>query len=181
MNQELSNHIREEIAKEMTQQRGGGSGNNYNSNVIYDGPITQTTQMAKNLEQYVMHTEAHSHTCKICFELMVSPMRTPMFLYPCGHTFCKECMNTHINNMNNNTNNNTGNIPVPKATCPFCRLAIQSIVPNQAIKEIIDTFVEKKSQVRYFIDFIRSTIHIYNVNVYITGTVVITRYTQENR
>ena len=124
---EISDQIRKEISKELLLQRNI-------SNNIDSGAIGQTTLIAKNLEQYVLHTEAHSHTCKICFELMISPNRTPMFLYPCGHTFCKTCMNTHTKQSQD-------------PTCPYCRKPIQNMIINQAIKEIIDNYMEQKAQV----------------------------------
>jgi hypothetical protein len=39
--------------------------------------------------------EMESHTCPICLEQMLPPNNPPMILFPCGHTFCKICLN-HI-------------------------------------------------------------------------------------
>lgn len=32
--------------------------------------------------------ELESHTCPICYELMVPPGHGPVLLFPCGHSFC---------------------------------------------------------------------------------------------
>ena len=36
--------------------------------------------------------EIESHTCPICYELMVPPAHSPTLLFPCGHTFCERCV-----------------------------------------------------------------------------------------
>ena len=43
-------------------------------------------------EQMTSYLEAElgTHTCKLCSNLMVSPNHTPILLFPCGHTFCKQ-------------------------------------------------------------------------------------------
>ena len=109
---EMTNVIREQITKELRNghpnhhhrdfNQNNNNGNNYNNN---------NNNNNQALEEYVLQTEAQSHTCKICFEVMVSPKRTPMILYPCGHTFCKDCMNQHVARGNNNN----------KPNCPYCR------------------------------------------------------------
>jgi hypothetical protein len=152
---QLSDHIRDEIAREIQSQRlsygvGGNIGTSSSGRHDPPGhyePIMRQTSVVdeaaqhRNLEQYVMQTEANSHTCKICFELMVSPQRTPMFLYPCGHTFCKDCMGKHTNQ--GQRHQSAGGA---KPCCPYCRTVIQSMVANQAIKELIDGYVEQKAQ-----------------------------------
>ena len=178
---QLSDHIRDEIARELQSQR-GISGRNpdqnglgvssrdhtgFNCNSSSDRPgsssvpgyqyqpimrqtaVVDESAQHRNLEQYVMQTEANSHTCKICFELMVSPQRTPMFLYPCGHTFCKDCMNRHTNQQHQHQHQQQHQHQhggAAKPCCPFCRTVIQSMVANQAIKELIDSYVEQKAQ-----------------------------------
>lgn len=174
---ELAEHIREEISRELRNQQGqrqyqqnlsseqnrGGSssiGSTAASNyrpLIRETTMVDTAAQHRNLEQYVMQTEANSHTCKICFELMVSPQRTPMFLYPCGHTFCKECMGRHTHQAQINTQAHQAHpaqtyiqqqhgtdASIQKPRCPFCRTVIQSMVTNQAIKELIDGYTEQK-------------------------------------
>jgi len=41
-------------------------------------------------------TEIESHTCPICYELMRAPTHSPMILFPCGHSFCALCLQTHL-------------------------------------------------------------------------------------
>lgn len=98
---EMTNVIREQISKELRN-------NQYN----YQTRDVNQNNSNQALEEYVLQQEAQSHTCKICFEIMVSPRRTPMILYPCGHTFCKECMIQHADRASNNS----------KPNCPYCRL-----------------------------------------------------------
>eukprot|EP00602_Paraphysomonas_sp_CaronLab_P008744 CAMPEP_0185035806 /NCGR_PEP_ID=MMETSP1103-20130426/27822_1 /TAXON_ID=36769 /ORGANISM="Paraphysomonas bandaiensis, Strain Caron Lab Isolate" /LENGTH=327 /DNA_ID=CAMNT_0027573065 /DNA_START=22 /DNA_END=1005 /DNA_ORIENTATION=- len=80
--------------------------------------------MTSKLDQY-LESELHTHTCKICFELMTSPDHTPMLLFPCGHTFCKACMEKQSNK---------------SKTCPYCRQCITSMAVNQSLKDLIDQF-----------------------------------------
>ena len=41
-------------------------------------------------------TEIESHTCPICYELMRAPTHSPMILFPCGHSFCAQCLQAHM-------------------------------------------------------------------------------------
>lgn len=40
--------------------------------------------MTEKMDRY-LESELHTHICKICSTLMVSPGHTPMLLFPCGH------------------------------------------------------------------------------------------------
>ena len=40
--------------------------------------------------------EIASHTCPICYELMVPPDHSPMLLFPCGHSFCAACLAAQV-------------------------------------------------------------------------------------
>eukprot|EP00959_Pyramimonas_sp_CCMP1952_P279804 5850069-Pyramimonas_sp.AAC.5 len=40
-------------------------------------------RMGKKLEGFLAH-EIESHTCPICYELMIAPTYAPMILFPCG-------------------------------------------------------------------------------------------------
>lgn len=71
-------------------------------------------QQQQQLETFLVK-EIESHTCPICYELMVAPDHSPMLLFPCGHTFCSSCIRTH-----------TG--ASTRSTCPFCREPIASKV-----------------------------------------------------
>ena len=118
--EQLSHRIREEIAREL---RGGNL-------LLQQQMISRSSSVSgsdsgtdkKQLEEYVVQTEAQTHTCKICFEIMTSPVRTPMILYPCGHTFCKDCMNKHVNRISTQSSTSeSGGSSSGKATCPYCR------------------------------------------------------------
>jgi Zinc finger, C3HC4 type (RING finger). len=45
----------------------------------------------KNIEKAIAG-EVETNTCSICFELMLPKIHSPILLFPCGHTFCKECV-----------------------------------------------------------------------------------------
>lgn len=51
-------------------------------------------QRAKEGEEIggYLASELESTTCPICYELMQAPQHTPTLLFPCGHTFCIECV-----------------------------------------------------------------------------------------
>jgi hypothetical protein len=40
--------------------------------------------LSEKMDRY-LESELHTHTCKLCSALMVSPDHTPMLLFPCGH------------------------------------------------------------------------------------------------
>ena len=68
----LASHIREEVRKEIQ-----------NSNEF------SGEDLAEKMDTY-LQDELSTHTCKICFELMESDKgKTPILLFPCGHTFCE--------------------------------------------------------------------------------------------
>lgn len=81
------------------------------------------TAMDKLTQQQALETflikEIESHTCPICYELMVAPDHAPMLLFPCGHTFCSSCITSSANQKN---------------TCPFCREQISSKVGPSACR-----------------------------------------------
>lgn len=82
----------------------------------------------EKMDQY-LQGELGTHKCKLCHQLMISPNNTPILLFPCGHTFCKQCLGKR------------------SATCPFCRSEIQSSAVNQSLKELIDQFAKQRAMV----------------------------------
>ena len=62
-----------------------------------------------------LHDQVMSNTCPICFELFLPPDNQPFILFPCGHTFCKGCINKYAKQ---------------KKLCPFCRQKFESMAPN---------------------------------------------------
>eukprot|EP01025_Chloroclados_australasicus_P019051 TRINITY_DN2022_c0_g2_i1.p2 TRINITY_DN2022_c0_g2~~TRINITY_DN2022_c0_g2_i1.p2 ORF type:complete len:312 (-),score=46.39 TRINITY_DN2022_c0_g2_i1:742-1677(-) len=75
--------------------------------------------------------EIESHTCPICYELMVAPKNAPILLYPCGHSFCKVCVDSHRNSYH-------------KDQCPCCRVKIEAQAPNISLQQLIQNYVGKK-------------------------------------
>ena len=73
-----------------------------------------------------------SNTCPICFELFLPPSNQPFILFPCGHTFCKVCINSYAK---------------LKKKCPFCRTPFQSMAPNISLQNLILSANEKKDEV----------------------------------
>ena len=63
--------------------------------------------------------------CDICYEVYNSQLNPPYTCQPCGHVFCKPCIDTWIRDHNNN--------------CPTCRLNIQNIVQNRDLLELIES------------------------------------------
>ena len=76
LTEKISTQIREEIKKEMKTS-------------LHNTSLRDV--VADKMENY-LQAELHTHTCKICDELMLSPKNTPIILFPCGHTFCKCCV-----------------------------------------------------------------------------------------
>jgi len=79
--------------------------------------LKEKTELASRLEQEkakVLNLEEKQNKlreelkCAICYDLMVTPIELP-----CGHNFCKECLDAHILiNMNKNSDR--------KFPCPIC-------------------------------------------------------------
>jgi hypothetical protein len=116
--------------------------------------------VAEKMESY-LEAELSTHTCKICFELMTSPVHTPILLFPCGHTFCQQCMDTHINGSKAPGAGEIANVARSSSSCngkscPYCRVKIESRAVNQSLKELIDQFSRQKSMVlkETFVSFI---------------------------
>ena len=70
----------------------------------------------------VLQNELQQHTCPVCFEPMLPPDRSPMLLFPCGHTFCQECLEKTLDSKN---------------ACPTCRAAVQQTRPNHALRDLM--------------------------------------------
>ena len=73
-----------------------------------------------------------SNTCPICFELFLPPDNQPFILFPCGHTFCKVCINAYAKE---------------KKKCPFCRTPVASMAPNISLQNLILSANDKKEEV----------------------------------
>eukprot|EP00965_Chrysotila_dentata_P189718 6173474-Pleurochrysis_carterae.AAC.1 len=94
--------------------------------------LMQSGDVGKQVERFL---EKHiaNNTCPICYELMAGKFRQPMLLFPCGHTFCADCLSKHMQ--------------AQKApTCPFCREPIVSQAPNVSLQQMIDGFIERQAK-----------------------------------
>lgn len=89
--------------------------------------------VAEKLDAYVEENLRQSHSCQVCFEVMAPPERTPTMLVPCGHSFCKLCVDTH-----------RGRDAVAASKCPLCRAAIASAAENRALRAIVEDLVGKR-------------------------------------
>ena len=79
-----------------------------------------------------MSNELQTSNCSICYEFMLPPQNTAVLLFPCGHTFCKLCIERHRKGGKNK--------------CPYCREKIFSSAENQRLKSLIEWFAAKKKQ-----------------------------------
>lgn len=84
----------------------------------------------KNIEKAVA-SEMETNTCSICFELMLPKIHSPILLFPCGHTFCKECIEH---------NQRSG-----KRNCPWCREKIVSQAINLSLQNIIVAYAKENN------------------------------------
>lgn len=96
LTERLASHIREEVKKEMMG--------------CVNDPRAKD-MVVERMDCYLQE-ELQTHVCKICFEVMLSPHHTPILLFPCGHTFCKLCMDTNASVAGKSGGG---------GKCPFCR------------------------------------------------------------
>jgi hypothetical protein len=72
-----------------------------------------------------------TNTCPICYELMAGKVHQPTLLFPCGHTFCASCLQTHVEKLG-------------RKNCPYCREVVASQAPNISLQQVIEGFVERQ-------------------------------------
>ena len=132
----LTEHVRSEIQQEMNSMKN----------------VDVRQLVAEKMESY-LEAELFTHTCKICFELMTSPIHTPILLFPCGHTFCQQCMDTHTTSFDGKKSATSGQ----GRTCPYCRSKIESRAVNQSLKDLIDQFSKQRLMVYWNIFWLTIT------------------------
>jgi rubrerythrin len=86
-------------------------------NAKYDDATKK--DVSTKIESFLQN-ELQQHTCPVCFEPMLPPARSPMLLFPCGHTFCEQCINHQKK--------------VAKHQCPLCRAKIERVAVNHSRK-----------------------------------------------
>ena len=116
LTQNISRRVREEMQRDMQKLK----------------PREQV-DLADKLENYLESELCHTHNCQICYQVMIPPERTPMLLFPCGHTFCNPCINRQ-------RSASTGK----KFACPLCRQPINSLAENHSLRQLIERFVQQK-------------------------------------
>lgn len=77
--------------------------------------------------------EIDANTCSICLETMLPPGNSPVILFPCGHTICKECVN-RIDKMSKNKQ------------CPCCKAKVTSTAVNYSLQSVIVAHAASKSK-----------------------------------
>jgi len=139
----LASHIREEVRKEIQ------------SSAEFSGE-----DLAEKMDSY-LQDELSTHTCKICFDLMDSDAgKTPVLLFPCGHTFCELCLQSHAKSQAKRgattTSSSSSSAPrgasstlsqLTRMSCPYCRSTVESAAVNQALKELIGQFAKQRKGV----------------------------------
>ena len=92
-----------------------------------------TKRDISNKMESFLQNELQQHTCPVCFEPMLPPNKPPMLLFPCGHTFCAECIEKQKR--------------IAKHSCPFCRAKIEKVAINHSLKQLMETFLKKKESI----------------------------------
>jgi hypothetical protein len=90
------------------------------------GRLQMETFLAKEIE---------SHTCPICYELMLAPSKTPTLLFPCGHTFCCECLDIASRGSK------------LSQRCPYCREPVERKAANLSLQQLIQSYAAQKNAI----------------------------------
>ncbi|KRX03498.1 hypothetical protein PPERSA_02877 [Pseudocohnilembus persalinus] len=114
---DLTMKIFERYQKELDQKRGGKNNSKNKSNYEIEKKISQ---------------EVESNTCPICLELMIPPNNSPILLFPCGHTFCRNCI----------FERNGKKMKLSK--CGICRQKVTSSAVNFSLQNLICTYTNNK-------------------------------------
>ena len=88
--------------------------------------MLQRLKKRDNVER-ALSKELKNHSCPICYDTMIEPQ----ILFPCGHTFCSQCMVRH-------RKTNGG------GKCPYCRATITSVAPNHSLKQLIEVYASSE-------------------------------------
>ena len=118
----LADRLRTEIKEEMEKENGKNGGWGVGRDRAESGAELDS-KLAREIE---------THTCPICFELMVAPAHSPTLLFPCGHTFCSLCLEKHQHQQG-------------KKRCPYCRANIESSALNRSLQQLIQKYVAART------------------------------------
>lgn len=106
-----------------------------NGMVIDQQPGQQKIKKQEIRFEKTFAREMESHTCPICFEMMLPPNNPPMILFPCGHTFCKGCIIAVEKNTHNPNNRNK---------CCLCKGKFVQKAVNIALQNLICIFTDNR-------------------------------------
>lgn len=90
------------------------------------------TQPQEELHKTVAD-EIDANTCSICLELMLPPENSPVILFPCGHTFCKTCVNLSEKKYS-------------LKLCPCCKAKVASTAINYSLQSVIVAYAASKTR-----------------------------------
>eukprot|EP00743_Colponemidia_sp_Colp-15_P007347 GILK01007932.1.p1 GENE.GILK01007932.1~~GILK01007932.1.p1 ORF type:complete len:342 (-),score=64.95 GILK01007932.1:55-1056(-) len=122
--EEMVNRLTERIAERMKVE--------LREELVRENKMVDTRQ--ENLDAQVsklLTNELESHTCPVCLEIMMPPDYSPIMLFPCGHTFCTNCVSGVQKK-------------ATKKQCPLCRTAITTSAPNVSLQQIIESFSSQR-------------------------------------
>lgn len=108
------------------------------SAAITCGPTPPPEQAGAQAMEAFLAQEIESHTCPICYELMLAPKRAPCLLFPCGHTFCSSCL------QRSTQQTSTQSRHVPTSLCPYCREPVEKQAVNVALQQLICAFAAQR-------------------------------------
>ena len=106
-------------------------------NTLTDKIATRMQSVLKPQEriEQTVADEKDTNTCSICFELMLPKERSPTLLFPCGHTFCKICLDSNAKKSG-------------KKVCPWCRTRIESQAVNISLQNVIVAYAKNNGLYR---------------------------------
>ena len=109
--------------------------------------LTEDESLFEDIVGNIKNRFDKNFECSICNEIFINPWITN-----CGHTFCKQCIETWRNSNHEN-----------HEFCPNCRAEVTLISPNQVLKIFIEDFINdlfseeaKKSRTELISDRLRS-------------------------
>lgn len=120
LTERIANRLRSELKEEMQKE-----------SLTLQQKLVEEGQA---MDTYLSQELETQNTCPVCYELMVPPRHAPVILFPCGHTFCAKCLDTHMQTHG-------------KQNCPVCRKKIDSKAPNYSLQQLILNFASKKKTI----------------------------------
>lgn len=108
-----------------------------------DQPAVSSQDMSNAMDARIdsfVQNELSAFSCPVCYELMRSPRNAPVLLFPCGHSFCEQCISSHISHHQHMHSSSFGRSR-SSPSCPCCREPIASRALNHALRELIERFL----------------------------------------